>query len=151
MADNSDVAMKIIVTVLAAVLLFKIMCNGSSSSKGLVERMTDLSVPTARILDLPESGSQAERVRPPTISDSLLPEHQPADDGFGEFAPNVLEGQNFLDPSAFIGLNTVSGSLRIPNLSIRYLPPNPQEPVSVFNNSTVEPDAYRNKSFDIMD
>lgn len=149
MADNSDLAMKIIVTVLAAVLLVKIMCGRSSSTHGFIERMTDLSVPTAKILP-PESDTQTERVRPPTISDSLLPERPPADDGFGEFAPNVLEGQNFLDPSAFIGLNSVSGSLRIPNLSIRYQPPNPQDPVSVFNNSTVEPDQYRNKSFDIV-
>lgn len=90
------------------------------------------------------------RTAPPTVSDSLLPGVDQEDDDFSEFAPNVLKSQNFLDPASFIGLNTVSGSLRIPNYSVRYQPPNPTDPVSVFNNSTVEPDMYRNRSFDIM-
>ena len=54
-----------------------------------------------------------------------------------------LKGKNFLSAGALIGVNTVGQSLRNANLQLRSEPPNPQMPVSVFNNSTIEPDTNR--------
>jgi hypothetical protein len=54
-----------------------------------------------------------------------------------------LKGKNFLSAGALIGVNTVGQSLRNANLQLRSEPPNPQVPVSVFNNTTIEPDVNR--------
>ena len=54
-----------------------------------------------------------------------------------------LKGKNFLSAGALIGINTVGQSMRNANLQLRSEPANPQVPVSVFNNSTIEPDMNR--------
>ena len=54
-----------------------------------------------------------------------------------------LKGKNFLSAGALIGVNTVGQSLRNANYQFRSEPPNPQVPVSVFSNSTIEPDVNR--------
>jgi hypothetical protein len=54
--------------------------------------------------------------------------------------PGSLKGKNFLSAGALIGVNTVGQSLRNANLQVRSEPPNPQVPVSVFNQSTISPD-----------
>jgi hypothetical protein len=54
--------------------------------------------------------------------------------------PGSLKGKNFLSAGALIGVNTVGQSLRNANLQIRSEPPNPQVAVSIFNQSTIQPD-----------
>jgi len=54
-----------------------------------------------------------------------------------------LKGKNFLSAGALIGVNTVGQSLRNANYQLRSEPPNPQVAVSVFLNSTIEPDVNR--------
>jgi hypothetical protein len=54
-----------------------------------------------------------------------------------------LKGKNFLSAGALIGINTVGQSMRNANYQLRSEPPNPQVPVSVFLQSTIEPDANR--------
>jgi hypothetical protein len=54
-----------------------------------------------------------------------------------------LKGKNFLSAGALIGVNTVGQTLRNANYQLRSEPPNPQVPVSVFLNSTIEPDVNR--------
>ena len=54
-----------------------------------------------------------------------------------------LKGKNFLSAGALVGVNTVGQSLRNANYQLRSEPPNPQVPVTVFNNSTIEPDTNR--------
>lgn len=54
-----------------------------------------------------------------------------------------LKGKNFLSAGALIGVNTVGQTLRNANYQLRSEPANPQVPVSVFNNSTIEPDTNR--------
>jgi hypothetical protein len=54
--------------------------------------------------------------------------------------PGSLKGKNFLSAGALIGVNTVGQSMRNANLQIRSEPPNPQVPVSIFNQSTIQPD-----------
>lgn len=59
-----------------------------------------------------------------------------------------LKGKNFLSAGALIGVNTVGQSMRNANYQLRSEPSNPQVPVSVFNNSTIEPDVNR-RSFEV--
>jgi len=54
-----------------------------------------------------------------------------------------LKGKNFLSAGALIGINTVGQSMRNANYQMRSEPPNPQVAVSVFNQSTIEPDTNR--------
>lgn len=54
-----------------------------------------------------------------------------------------LKGKNFLSAGALIGVNTVGQSLRNANYQFRSEPPNPQVAVSVFNQTTIEPDVNR--------
>jgi len=51
-----------------------------------------------------------------------------------------LKAKNFLSSGALIGVNTVGQSLRNANLQLRSEPPNPQVPVSIFLQSTIQPD-----------
>jgi hypothetical protein len=57
--------------------------------------------------------------------------------------PGSLKGKNFLSAGALIGVNTVGQSLRNANWQLRSEPPNPQIPVSIFNQSTIAPDTNR--------
>jgi hypothetical protein len=57
--------------------------------------------------------------------------------------PGSLKGKNFLSAGALLGVNTVGQSLRNANLQLRSEPPNPQMPVSIFNQSTIQPDVNR--------
>jgi hypothetical protein len=59
-----------------------------------------------------------------------------------------LKGKNFLSAGALIGVNTVGQSMRNANYQLRSEPANPQVPVSVFNNSTIEPDVNR-RNFEV--
>jgi hypothetical protein len=54
-----------------------------------------------------------------------------------------LKGKNFLSAGALIGVNTVGQSLRNANYQMRSEPPNPQVAVSVWSQSTIEPDVNR--------
>ena len=57
--------------------------------------------------------------------------------------PGSLKGKNFLSAGALIGVNTVGQSLRNANWQLRSEPPNPQVPISIFNQSTIAPDTNR--------
>ena len=62
---------------------------------------------------------------------------------FGEFAPKALQGQNFLDISQQIGVDTQGSSLRNANYQIRSDPPNPRTNVGPWSNSTIDTDLLR--------
>ena len=57
--------------------------------------------------------------------------------------PGSLKGKQFLSAGALVGINTVGQSMRNANYQLRSEPPNPQVAVSVFNQSTIEPDINR--------
>jgi hypothetical protein len=54
-----------------------------------------------------------------------------------------IAGKNYLSAGALIGVNTVGQSLRNANYQLRSDPPNPQVKVSIWNQSTIEPDFNR--------
>ena len=59
-----------------------------------------------------------------------------------------LELKNMLESGHHIGVDTQANSLRNANLQLRSEPANPQAPVSIWQNSTIAPDAFR-KSMEI--
>lgn len=80
----------------------------------------------------------------PFVASNLLPKAnaEMKEDGF-EFAPKDLQGVNFLSAQDKIGIDTVASSLRNANYSIRDEPANPKTVVSIWNQSTIEPDLAR--------
>lgn len=54
-----------------------------------------------------------------------------------------LQQVNLLEAGHHVGVNTVSSSLRNPNLQLRSEVPNPQMQVSPWNITTIEPDTNR--------
>lgn len=83
----------------------------------------------------------------PTISSSLLP--NPAQqlgepNGFQTCdTTNILANQVFLSPSGQLGVDTIAGSNRNTNQSIRSEPPNPVNYVGPWNLSSIYPDLTR--------
>jgi len=51
--------------------------------------------------------------------------------------------QNFLTASYHQGVDTIGATLRNANLQLRSEPPNPRQRVSIWNESTIEPDLNR--------
>ena len=80
------------------------------------------------------------------LASSLLPREVASQEDFGQFAPeDILKGQNFLDPREQIGFpETIGGTMRNSNQSIRAEPPNPKS-VYTWNNSTIVPDLMQRK------
>jgi hypothetical protein len=54
-----------------------------------------------------------------------------------------ISGKNFLNAGSLIGVNTVGQSLRNANQQLRSEPANPQRQVSIWMQSTIEPDLQR--------
>lgn len=79
------------------------------------------------------------------LASALLPKEVATQEEFGQFAPDeILKGQNFLDPRDQIGFpETIGGTLRNANQQVRSEPPNPRNPVTIFNVSTIGPDTMR--------
>ena len=92
-------------------------------------------------LGLPPSCSKGS----PATPGDLLP--RTGDNAFSQLTPNLGNGDltnvNLLDAGFHSGIDTVMGSLRNANLQVRSEPPNPQNKVSPWQNSTIEPDLMR--------
>lgn len=58
-------------------------------------------------------------------------------------ASGDVDDKNYLNAGYLVGVNTVSGSMRNSNLQLRSEPPNPRARVSVWGQSTIEPDLNR--------
>jgi hypothetical protein len=83
---------------------------------------------------------------------AMLPSEIPVAEDFSQFSTDyILSSQNYLDPRNQIGYpETVGGTLRNSNLQVRSEPPNPRDPVSIFNLSTISPEQMR-PQFEIQD
>ena len=100
---------------------------------------------------------QADAVQNESVSQKLVSEFDdlqpdellPSDDAADEWAKvnpsgtGSLELKNMLEAGHHIGVDTQANSLRNANLQLRSEPPNPQTPVSIWQNSTITADAYR--------
>ena len=70
----------------------------------------------------------------------LLPKQN---NSWGNAGQSVQIPGNLLSPTYLAGIDTIGSSLRNPNLQIRSEPPNPQQQVSIWNQSTITPDYLR--------
>jgi hypothetical protein len=78
------------------------------------------------------------------VASDLLPKPtSPQVLDFGEFAPKALQGQNFLDVSQQIGVDTQGSSLKNANRQLRSDPPNPRTNVGPWANSSIDTDLLR--------
>jgi hypothetical protein len=93
----------------------------------------------------PANATPAPPLVPPTnVAADLLPKPTaPQVQDFGEFAPKALQGQNFLEVSKQIGVDTQGSSLRNANYQLRSDPPNPRFNVGPWSGSTIDPDLMR--------
>ncbi len=78
-----------------------------------------------------------------SVATDLLPRAETATDDFSTYAPKALQGQNFLDASRYIGVDTQGSSMKISSYDIRNIIPNPKVYVGPWNQSTVTSDPYR--------
>lgn len=77
------------------------------------------------------------------VATDLLPKPVSNDNGFGEFAPKSLLGQNFLDAKKYIGVDTQGSSLRNANYDLRASPAIPRRDIGPWSQSTIDSDLYR--------
>lgn len=93
----------------------------------------------------PANATPAPPLVPPTnVAADLLPKPTTTQvQDFGEFAPKALQGQNFLEVSKQVGLDTQGSSMRNANYQLRADPPNPRTSVGPWQNSTIEADLLR--------
>ena len=73
----------------------------------------------------------------------LLPQESGAWAEQNPSGPGSLKGKNFLTAGSLIGVNTIGQSHKNASWDLRSEPANPQKPVSIFNNSTYQPDLLR--------
>ncbi len=109
--------------------------DGSSGSEGFESGPANFGDASAPAGCYPRDQLQASELLP-RDANSVWAQQNP-------LGPGSLKGVNFLSAGALIGINTVGQSMKNANLQLRSEPPNPQVPVSIFNNSTIEPDFNR--------
>ncbi len=130
----------LVVIVVAVLLIWFLFFNGSKkTSKYSLQTNDYANVDLSNTnIDLSKSCAMNSGTG---LSSSLLPREVATQDDFGQFAPDdILQGQNFLDPRSQIGWpETIGGTLRNANQSIRAEPPNPKTAYT-WNNSTIVPD-----------
>ena len=73
----------------------------------------------------------------------LLPQESGAWSEQNPSGPGSLKGKNFLTAGSLIGVNTIGQSHKNASWDLRSEPANPQQAVSIFNNSTYQPDLLR--------
>lgn len=139
--------------------------NATNDTSGAVQKAANLNNPNAAHPNAPNAGSEgyadlSDMEGPAKFGNADAPAGCYPRDQLtpGELLPKdpnsvwaqqnpmgtgSLKGKNFLSAGALIGVNTVGQSLRNANYQMRSEPPNPQVAVSVFNQSTIEPDANR--------
>jgi hypothetical protein len=84
----------------------------------------------------PRDRLTADELLPKDAANSRWAQMNPAGQG-------SVGDANFMNAGAHIGVNTQGSSMRNPNLQLRSEPINPQQLVSPWNQSTVEPDLLR--------
>ena len=73
----------------------------------------------------------------------LLPSDNNSGWGLKPMGTGDFMGVNFLNAGYLIGVDTIGSTLRNANQQLRSDPPNPQLIVSPWNNTTIEPDSFR--------
>jgi hypothetical protein len=141
---------KIAIAMLVVVVVFRMLCQKKSYETFQGYNLDDpyeiAAQPITGVTHRPIStGSPMTTPSPLAASVDLLPK-SPADQkaaSWAEYAPKSLEGQNFLDASKYIGVDTQGSSLRNANYQLRADPPIPRKDVGPWANSTIDGDVLR--------
>jgi hypothetical protein len=114
----------------------------SEEQLNAIEVPREVDFATSGTADLNEDGCFP---RDNLTASDLLPAEDAANSTWSQLNPagqGDVGSQNFLSAGFHVGINTVSGTLRNANMSIRSEPPNPRG-VWPIMNSTIEPDLMR--------
>ena len=93
----------------------------------------------------PAAGGLPSCASKPVMNPSELLPHD-ANNEWAKLNPRAsgdFQNVNLLRSGYWNGIDTVGSSLRNANLQVRSEPPNPQNPVSIWNTSTISPDLMR--------
>lgn len=149
MAKNNGRSLMVL-AVLAIFALILFNCSASKVSKYAplgddVDASQSVYAPVSMDGNNIQVGACALQKGGTGLASALLPKEVATQEKFGQFAPDeILKGQNFLDPRDQIGFpETIGGTLRNANQQVRSEPPNPRNPVTIFNVSTIGPDTMR--------
>lgn len=141
--DNS-LLLKIALAVVFALVVYKFIQDRREGSAARVstyvpfDEMPFDTVPPANATPAPPA------VPPTNVAADLLPKPTtPQIQDFGEFAPKALQGQNFLEVTKQLGVDTQGSSMRNANYQLRSDPPNPRQNVGPWNSSTIDADLLR--------
>lgn len=145
---DSNMWLKIALVVLIVFLLYKFIYSGDGMRGGGKCGRVSTYVPFDEMpFDTvpPANATTAPQMMPPTnVAADLLPKPAtPQVQDFGEFAPKALQGQNFLEVTKQLGVDTQGSSMRNANYQLRSDPPNPRTTVGPWLNSTIEADLLR--------
>lgn len=143
---DSNLWLKIALVVLIVFLLYKFIYSGDRA-RGSCGRVSTYVPFDEMPFDTvpPANATPAPPLMPPTnVAADLLPKPAtPQVQDFGEFAPKALQGQNFLEVTKQLGVDTQGSSMRNANYQLRSDPPNPRSNVGPWMNSTIEADLLR--------
>ena len=139
--------LKLVLAVLAVIAIYMLAKRWSAKrASGTSGMSTYVPFDQTPFETVPPSTGTAAKPSVPAmnVATDLLPKPQsPAVMDFGEFAPNSLQGQNFLEVAQQLGVDTQGSSMRNANYQIRSDPPNPRTNVGPWLNSTIESDLLR--------
>ena len=134
MAGNKHTdLLKLVLAVVVIVLVLKYLSDNWDSFSSISEKFSPLDQSSAKV-----DSSTASPSPSIGVAADLLPHED-----FSTYAPQALQGQNFLSPQALIGTDTVSSSLKNANWDLRNTIPIPKKSVGPWQNSTIDPDVLR--------
>lgn len=143
MAVNVAQYGKIIIVIVLLILVLKFVVQHYSKSKVAwsSEGFSNLDDVQKTDKDITTKLSGDARV-----ATGLLPKPQVGDEEFSQYAPKAGKGQNFLDATKFVGIDTVGSTLKNANYDLRSAVVIPKKNISPWQNSTIEPDLLRRRS-----
>lgn len=139
MAGNKHTdLLKLVLAVVVIVLIFKYMSDNWDSFSSISEKFSPLDQSSAKV-----DSSTASPSPSIGVAADLLPQPQQSDEDFSTYAPQSLQGQNFLSPQALIGTDSVGSSLRNASYDLRNSIPIKKANVGPWQNSTIDPDVLK--------
>jgi len=134
-----------IVMIVLAIFVIYVLVNGKSGFYPMKMSYFQLEGAPLDFDAAPSTKMAGQASTSGGVAASLQPNEIPVTEDFAQFNTDyILSSQNYLDPRNQIGYpETVGGTLRNSNLQIRSEPPNPRDPVSIFNLSTITPEQMR--------
>lgn len=145
---DNDQLIKIALVVLVVFLIWKWIQYQKRKYNGDESRVSTYvpfdEMPFDTLPPNPTASPAPPLVPPTNVAADLLPKPgTPQVMDFGEFAPKALQGQNFLEVSKQIGIDTQGSSMKNANRQLRSEPANPRQNVGPWLGSSIDADLLR--------